>query len=239
MFRKERSIIQIFKYKAMIKIEKIVDKSVIEHIQSSDMIQLIDTIQLIDLIQLIDSIQSVDSITSARSRVFKKCTLNRRVNHVLNSRMQRNKKLAKMIFNRLYHHLMIIDQTECAIIEVDNIDSRKRVIIKRVRCSEDPVYQISSFTCEQIVNIKDMYMKKSYIIFIYEQMNLSLQHMIDILQNHSLKIFQIATICREMMSNLLCMHQELELTHDALSCSMILLDVNESVKIDKCCKRIT
>ena len=35
---------------------------------------------------------------------------------------------------------MIIDQAECAIIKVNDINSRKRVIIKRVKCSEDSVY---------------------------------------------------------------------------------------------------
>ncbi len=134
---------------------------------------------------------------------------------------------------------MTIDQAGCAIIGVDDIDPRKRVAIKRVKSPEGSVYQIPSFTCEQIVNIKDMYMEKSDIVFVYEQMDLSLRHMTGILQNRSLKAFQIAAICREVVSGLLCMHQELGLAHGALSCSTILLDDNGRVKIGKCGKKIT
>ena len=67
---------------------------------------------------------------------------------------------------------------------------------------------------------------------------MSLRHMINILLDRSLKIFQIAAICREMMSDLLYMHEELNLTHDALNCDTILLNINKRMKINKYYKEI-
>lgn len=164
--------------------------------------------------------------------------------------MSKNKKLVRTFLNRFYYYLITIEQTESAIIEIDNIDCRKRVTIKQVRKSDSSVYQVSSFTCNQIVNIKDMYVENNNIVFVYKQVNVSLRHITDILQNRSLKVFQIATICREIsvnvdqfrayyaykqqiISGLLYMHEELSLTYNALNCSIILLNLNRRIKIDK------
>ena len=83
-------------------------------------------------------------------------------------------------------------------IGVDDTDRRKRVAIKRVRKPGGSVHQVPPSTCDQIVNIKDMYVENGDVVFIYEQMDVSLRHMTGILQDQLLKAFQIAAICREV-----------------------------------------
>lgn len=60
----------------------------------------------------------------------------------------KDEKLARAFPNRSYHHLMIIEQAGPAVIEVDDIDRRKRVVIKRVRKPEGSVHQVPPFTCD-------------------------------------------------------------------------------------------
>jgi len=171
-------------------------------------------------------------------------------NEVTVPRLPKDEKLARTFPNRSYHHLMTIEQAGPAVIGVDDTDGRKRVAIKRVRKPEGSVHQVPPSTCDQIVNIKDMYVENDDVVFVYEQMEVSLRHMTGILQDRPLKAFQIAAICREVSANvdrvgayhahgrqvvsgLLYMHKELGLAHGALNCSTILLDLNGRVKIGK------
>jgi len=171
-------------------------------------------------------------------------------NDVTIPRVPKDEKLARTIPNRSYHHLMTIEQAGPAVIGVDDTDGRKRVAIKRVKKPEGSVHQVPPSICDQIVNIKDMYVENDDVVFVYEQMDLSLRHMTGILQDRPLKAFQIAAICREVSANvdhfgayhahglqvvsgLLYMHEELGLAHGALNCSTILLDLNGRVKIGK------
>jgi len=171
-------------------------------------------------------------------------------NDVTVPRVSKDEKLARTFPNRSYHPLMTIEQAGPAVIGVDDTDRRKRVAIKRVRKPEGSVHQVPPSTCDQIVNIKDMYVENGDIVFVYEQMDVSLRHMTGILQDRPLKAFQIAAICREVSANvdqfgtyhahgrqvvsgLLYMHEELGLAHGVLNCSTILLDLNGRVKIGK------
>jgi serine/threonine protein kinase len=175
---------------------------------------------------------------------------NHKANDATVPRVPKDEKLARTFPNRSYHHLMTIEQAGPAVIGVDDTDERKRVAIKRVRKPEGSVHQVPPSTCEQIVNIKDMYIENDVVVFVYEQMDVSLRHMTGILQGCPLKAFQIAAICREVSANvdqfgayhahrrqvvsgLLYMHEELGLAHGALNCSTILLDLNGRVKIGK------
>ena len=93
---------------------------------------------------------------------------------------------------------MTIEQAGPAIIGVDDNDHRKRVAIKRMTKPEGSVQQMPPSTCDQIVNIKDMYFESGDVVFVYEQMDVSLRHMTGILQDQPLKAFQIAAFCREV-----------------------------------------
>ena len=126
---------------------------------------------------------------------------NHDVNNVTVPRVPRDEKLARAIPNRSYHHLMIIEQAGPAVIGVDDTDRRKRVAIKRVRKPEGSVHQVPLSTCDQIVNIKDMYVENGDVVFVYEQMDVSLRHMTGILPDQPLKAFQIAAICREVSAS--------------------------------------
>ena len=96
---------------------------------------------------------------------------------------------------------MIIEQARPAVIGVDDTDRRKRVAIKRVRKPEGSVYQVLLSTCDQIVNIKDMYVENGDVVFVYEQIDVSLRHITGILPDQPLKAFQIAAICREVSAS--------------------------------------
>ncbi len=67
--------------------------------------------------------------------------------------------------------------------------------IKWVTKPEGSIPQVPPSTCNQIVNIKDMYIKNGGVVFVYKQMDVSLQHLMGILQDQPLKAFQIAAIC--------------------------------------------
>ena len=63
---------------------------------------------------------------------------------------------------------MTIEQAGPAIIGVDDNDHRKRVAIKRVTKPEGSVQQVLPSTCDQIVNIKDIYVENGDVVFVYE-----------------------------------------------------------------------
>jgi len=146
---------------------------------------------------------------------------------------------------------MTRDQARSIIIDSDNSEKCNFVAIKRVKKVDNSlVHRISSFNSDQLVEIRDMYQDNDDVVIIYEQMNVSLRHIIDLLQD-SLKVFQIAAICKKikvsfdcftsnlltvkkkMLNNLSYLHKKLSHYHDALSCDMILLNLEERVKIDK------
>ena len=154
-----------------------------------------------------------NSVTLSPPPLPKKCTKkstpfesrfpkpNQGANDATVPRVSKDEKLARTFPNRSYHHLMIIEQAGPAIIGVDDSDHRKRVAIKRVTKPEGSVPQVPPSTCDQIVNIKDMYVENGGVIFVYEQMDVSLRHLTGILQDQPLKAFQIAAICREVSAN--------------------------------------
>jgi hypothetical protein len=110
-------------------------------------------------------------------------------NNVIILRVPKDEKLARTFPNRSYHHLMTIKQAGPAVIGVDDTDSRKRVAIKRVRKPEGSVYRVPPSTCDQIVNIKDIYIKNDDVVFVYKQMDVSLRHITGVLQDRPLKAF--------------------------------------------------
>ena len=80
-------------------------------------------------------------------------------NDVAVLKVPRDEELARTFPNRSYHHLMTIEQAGSAVIGVDDTDRRKRVAIKRVTKPEGSVHQVPPSACDQIVNIKDMYVE--------------------------------------------------------------------------------
>ena len=76
---------------------------------------------------------------------------------------------------------MTIEQAGPAFMGVDDTDGRNRVATKRVRKPEGSVHQVQPSTCDQIINIRDIYVESGDVIFIYEQMDVSLRHIIGIL----------------------------------------------------------
>ncbi len=95
-----------------------------------------------------------------------------------------------------------------------------------------------------------MYQDNDDVVIIYEQMNVFLRHIIELLRD-SLKVFQIAAICKKIRVNFDCftsnlltvekkmlndlsyLHKKLSHYHDVFSCNTILLNLEERVKIDK------
>ncbi len=150
-----------------------------------------------------------------------------------------------------YHTFMPLDQADPTVIARDNMKDRAFVTIKRVkRADRDPVYRISNFTSDHLVNIKDMFLKDDdEIVIVYEQMNVSLRHIVAVIEG-SLQVFEITTICKEisdcieviwwlltrswqLIDDLFYIHEKLSLYHDTLSCSSVLLNQNGKIKIGK------
>ncbi len=189
MPRTERPVTQTFGYKPTLKDGEAADEGAIVYAQPDD--------SMTSPRLLTPQKQPSESASSA-SRLTK---LNQGVNDVAVPRAPRDEKLAKTFPKRSYHHLMTIDQAGPAVIGVDDTDRRKRVAIKRVRKPEGSVHQVPPSTCDQIVNIDDMYVEDRDVVFVYEQMDVSLRHMTGILQDRPLKAFQIAAICREVSAS--------------------------------------
>lgn len=89
-------------------------------------------------------------------------------NNIIILRVLKDEKLTRTFPNRSYYHLITIKQAGPAVIGVDDTDSRKRVAIKRVRKPEGSIYRVPPSTYNQIINIKDIYIKNNNVIFVYK-----------------------------------------------------------------------
>ncbi len=101
---------------------------------------------------------------------------------------------------------MTLDQAELAVIEYNNINRRSFVAIKRRKRLDESFSHHVQFRSNHLVNLKDMYVQRNEVIFIYKQMKVLLQHITDILSDF-LKAFQITTICKKIrisLANLFC-----------------------------------
>ncbi len=98
-----------------------------------------------------------------------------------------------------YHTFMPLDQAGPAVIARDNMKDRAFVAIKRVkRADRNPVYRLTDFTSDHLVNIKDMFLEgDDEIVIVYEQMDVSLRHIVAVIGG-PLQAFEIAAICKEV-----------------------------------------
>jgi hypothetical protein len=123
---------------------------------------------------------------------------------VTDSKTKRIRELASTFPKWSYHKFMTIDQAGPAAIGYDDAE-RTLVAIKRLKKTKVPLPRLPKFACDQLFGIRDMYVDGNDVIFVYEQMNvsLSLRHITGILQG-PLKAFQIVAICREVSILLDC-----------------------------------
>ena len=99
---------------------------------------------------------------------------------------------------RSYHEFMALDQAGPAVIAHENVKDEVFVAIKRVkRVDPKPVYQIPDSRSDQLVNIKEMFLEDNKIVIVYEQMDVSLRHIMAV-NGGSLQAFEITAICREV-----------------------------------------
>lgn len=113
------------------------------------------------------------------------------------TKKKENQPLIRATPQRRYHELMTLDQAGPAVIGYDDTDRCSFVAIKRRKRPEGssiPQVQVKS---NHLVSLKDMYIEGNDIVFIYEQMDVSLRHITGIARG-SLKAFQIAAICKEV-----------------------------------------
>jgi len=98
---------------------------------------------------------------------------------------------------RSYYNFMPLDQAGPAVIARDNKD-RSFVAIKRAkRSSVDNALRIPEFMSDHVVNIKDMFWDKGEAIIDYEQMDVSLRHIMAV-AGEPLQAFEIAAVCKEV-----------------------------------------
>ena len=115
----------------------------------------------------------------------------------MEAKKKENQPLIRATPQRRYHELMTLDQAGPAVIGYDDTDRCSFVAIKRRKRPEGsfiPQVQVKS---NHLVSLKDMYIEGNDIVFIYEQMDVSLRHITGIARG-SLKAFQIAAICKEV-----------------------------------------
>lgn len=96
-----------------------------------------------------------------------------------------------------YYDFMPLDQAGPAVIACDNKD-RSFVAIKRAKKSNiDDVFRIPDFVSDHVVNIKDMFLDKKEVVIVYEQMDVSLRHIMAV-AGGPLQAFEIAAVCKEV-----------------------------------------
>jgi len=93
---------------------------------------------------------------------------------------------------------MALNQAGPAVIAHKNMKDEVFVAIKHMkRVDLKPVYHIPDSRSDQLVNIKEMFLKGNQIVIVYEQMNVSLRHIMTVNED-SLQSFEIAVICKEV-----------------------------------------
>ena len=108
------------------------------------------------------------------------------------------KQEVRIFFQVIYHKFMNLNQTESVIMKYDNIRNCNLVIIKRLKdMNKSLTCKIWLFTSNHVINIRDVYFDNDDIIIFYEEMNITLQNFISILQNFFTS-FQIAAICKKI-----------------------------------------
>ena len=96
-----------------------------------------------------------------------------------------------------YHTFMPLDQAGPAMIARENMGDRVFVAIKRVkRDDRRPVHRVADFTSDHLVNIRDMFLEGDDIVIVYDQMDVSLKHIMAV-TGGPLQAFEIAAICKE------------------------------------------
>lgn len=96
-----------------------------------------------------------------------------------------------------YYPFMSLDQAGPAVIARDNAD-RSFVAIKRVKkTGEKNKLRIPDFVSDHVVAIKDIFLEKEEVVIIYEQMDVSLKHIVAV-TGGPLQAFEVATICKEV-----------------------------------------
>ena len=107
---------------------------------------------------------------------------------------------------RRYHEIMTLNQAGPTIIGYDDTDRRSLVAIKRRKApNRPPIHQVQ-VKSNYLVGLRDMYVEENDVVFIYEQIDVSLRYITGILQG-PLKAFQIAANCKEVrvrLANLSC-----------------------------------
>lgn len=76
-----------------------------------------------------------------------------------------------------YCEFMPLDQAGPAVIAHENSKNGAFVAIKRLRINRKPISKVPDFHCNNIVNIKDIFLEADdEIVIVYEQMDVSLRH---------------------------------------------------------------
>jgi Protein kinase domain len=118
------------------------------------------------------------------------------------------------------------------------------VTVAHENCPAFPVYAVKERTLNasdqssrllkivhpQLVHLRAAYTKQSLMYLVYESMDVSLDD-IQRCPYGPLKEFEIATICREVISGLHYIHSELHISHGKLSSENVLLTRDGHVKI--------
>ena len=148
---------------------------------------------------------------------------------------RRIEKLIEFSHHKLYDEFMTLNQTELIMIESelsDNVNELSLITIKQIRkADKKPVKQISPFSSDYLVKIRNMHNNSDEVIIIYETMNVTLQQLTDILQD-LLKVFQITAICKKVRASSVSLLEICSLSWTAAERSLIL--AQEAHSLSQC-----
>ena len=145
---------------------------------------------------------------------------------------RRIKKSIEFSHYESYDEFMALDQTRSVMIKSDNVNELSLITIKQIRkADKKPVKQISPFSSDYLVKIRNMHNNSDEVIIIYETMNVTLQQLTDILQD-LLKVFQITAICKKVRASSVSLLEICSLSWTAAERSLIL--AQEAHSLSQC-----
>ncbi|KAL9606567.1 MAG: hypothetical protein Q9179_000292 [Wetmoreana sp. 5 TL-2023] len=130
-----------------------------------------------------------------------------------------------------YHEFLALDQAGDAHIANDNTTSCNLVAIKTYEWNgDDKLECCQQVRHDNIVHMLEIFRKDKRVCIVYEQMDVSLR-LINSLPRGSWQPFEIAAICKEVLSGISFIHEQLRMYHGAITCGTIMLGRDGYIKL--------
>lgn len=153
---------------------------------------------------------------------------------VNSSFLQLDKASDKQSLKRKYREIWRLDQTDSEVVVIKDVEFLSVVLLKKHSVVNNWVRRLRKTSNENLLSLIEFFETADFISLIYEYQNLVISlSRVCISSYVRFSEFYVATICSEVLNDLLYVHFELKTVYENLNCSCILLTLTENIKIDK------